>query len=93
VGQAFEVTPLDAATPMAGQPMRVRVTLNGRPLAGARLGHGEEGEAALTDAEGVASFTPVKGSNRLWAGRRWPVTDIPQYTQLSHEYLLGFEAK
>ena len=93
VGQTFEVTPLDATAPVAGQPMRVRVTLDGKPLAGVRLGHGEEGEAGETDSEGVASFVPVKGVNRLWAGRRWPVADNPQYTQLSHEYLMSFEAR
>jgi nickel transport protein len=93
LGQAFEVTPLDAGAPVAGRPMRVRITLDGRPAEGVRVGHGEEGEAGQTDADGVASFIPVKGANKLWAGRRLAVMDSPQYTQLSYEYLMTFNAR
>jgi nickel transport protein len=92
-GQAFEVIPLDTEQPMAGQPMRVKVVINGAPAEGIRLGHGEEGDAGLTDAEGIATFTPRPGLNRMWAGKRFPVTDNPDYTELSYEYLLGFYAQ
>jgi nickel transport protein len=93
LGQAMEVVPQDAAQPQAGQPMRVRVLIDGRPAAGVRLGHGEEGEAGQTDTDGYALFTPVKGPNKLWAGRRTAVVGNPAYTQLSYEYLLGFDAR
>lgn len=92
VGQAFEVTPLDSARPEAGEPMRVRVTLHGEPLAGVNLGHGEEGDAGTTDENGIAVFRPKPGFNKLWAGKRFPVDDEDDYTELSYEYLFGFEA-
>jgi len=91
LGQAFEVTPIDAGQPMAGQPMQLRITLDGQPLEGVRLGHGEEGDAGISNAQGIASFVPRPGFNRLWAGKRFPAQD-PDYTQLSYEYLLGFDA-
>lgn len=93
VGQRMEVVPLDAAQPQAGRPMRVRVLIDGVPAQGVRLGHGEEGEAGVTDADGVASFVPVVGANKLWAGKRFPVTDDPRFTQLSYEYLMTFDAR
>jgi nickel transport protein len=42
IGQPFEVTPLSAAQPVAGQPMRVQVRLDGRPAAGVNIGFGED---------------------------------------------------
>ncbi len=92
-GQAFEVVPLDAEQPRAGQSMRVLVLMDGKPVEGVNLGHGEEGNEATTDAEGIASFTPRAGYNRLWAGKRFPVSDNRDYTELSHEYMLGFHAR
>jgi nickel transport protein len=95
LGQPFEVVPLDEAAPRAGQPMRVQVLLEGKPVAGVRLGQGEEPPegAAVTDAQGIASFVPQAGFNRLWAGKRIKVSGHPQYTELSYEYSLGFEAR
>lgn len=92
-GQEFEVIPLDAEQPRAGQPMRVKVVINGEPAEGIRLGHGEEGDAGLSDAQGIATFTPRPGLNRMWAGKRFPITDNPDFTELSYEYLLGFYAR
>jgi nickel transport protein len=91
-GQPFEVVPLSAAAPRAGQPMRVQVRLQGQPAAGVNIGKGEDSLEAVTDANGVASFTPTAGFNKLWAGRRINVRGEPHFTQLSYEYLLGFEA-
>ena len=93
LGQDFEVVPLDAAAPVAGKAMTLRVLLYGEPVEGVRLGHGEEGEGAVTDADGVASFVPRPGFNRLWAGQRIPVADEATHTELSYEYLLAFEAR
>lgn len=95
LGQPFEVVPLDKAAPRAGVPMRVRVLKDGVPVAGVKLGRGEEGTAndPVTDADGVAAFVPVKGFNKLWAGKRYPVANEPRYTELSYEYLLGFTAE
>jgi nickel transport protein len=93
LGQAMEVVPLDAAQPRAGRPFRVRVLIDGAPAAGVRLGHGEEGEAGVTDADGVGAFVPAAGANKLWAGKRFAVADDPRFTQLSYEYLMTFDAR
>lgn len=95
IGQPFEVVPLSAQQPSAGQPFRVRVLQEGKPLAGVKLGRGEEGTAndPVTDADGVAAFVPESGFNRLWAGKRIAVTGNPQYTEVSYEYSFGFNAK
>lgn len=95
IGQPFEVVPLSAQQPVADQPFRIRVLQDGKPVAGVKLGHGEEGTATdpVTDAEGVAAFVPKQGFNRLWAGKRIPVSGNPKYTELSYEYSFGFDAK
>jgi len=95
LGQPFEVVPLSAQQPMADQPFRVRVLQDGKPVAGVKLGRGEEGTAAdpVTDAEGIADFVPKPGFNRLWAGKRIAVTGNPKYTELSYEYSFGFDAR
>lgn len=95
IGQPFEVVPLSAEQPVADQPFRVRVLQDGKPVAGVKLGRGEEGTAEdpVTDADGVAAFVPKRGFNRLWAGKRIPVTGNPKYTELSYEYSFGFDAK
>lgn len=94
LGQPFEVVPLDANAPAAGKPLRVRVLKDGAPVAGVKLGHGEEGGAndPVTDADGMATFTPRQGANKLWAGKRYPVTNDPRLTELSYEYLFSFTA-
>jgi nickel transport protein len=95
LGQPFEVIPVDAAQPVAGKPFRVRVLEHGKPVPGVRLGAGEDAteSAPVTDANGIAVFIPTRGFNKLWAGKREPVTGNPAYTELSYEYLLGFTAK
>ena len=92
IGQTFEVVPMDSQQPVAGEPMRVRVLVDGKPAEGVRLGHGEKGDGDTTDAEGVADFVPRGGFNRLWAGLRTAVEEN-EYTELSYEYLLCFVAQ
>lgn len=92
-GQEFEVIPLDVAPPQAGRAMRVKVVMDGMPVAGVALGHGEEGNEGVSNADGIAIFTPRPGLNRLWAGKRFQVSDNEDYTELSYEYLLGFYAQ
>lgn len=91
-GQPFEVVPLSAAQPRAGQPMTVRVLIDGKPAAGVKIARNEEGQDAVTDAQGIAAFLPAKGFNKLWSGKRTPVKGEPGYTELSVEYSLGFDA-
>lgn len=95
IGQPFEVVPLSAQQPAADLPFRVRVLQDGKPVAGVKLGRGEEGTSTdpVTDADGIAAFVPKSGFNRLWAGKRIAVTGNPKYTELSYEYSFGFNAK
>lgn len=93
LGQPLEVVPLSAVQPVAGKPMQVRVLKDGKPVAGISIARNEEGKDATTDAQGIASFVPAKGFNKLWAGWRAPVRGDPTHTLVSIEYSLGFDAK
>lgn len=91
IGQPFEVVPLSAETPQAGRPIRIQVRIDGEPAEGIRVGRTEDTGEAVTDAQGMADFTPQSGFNMIWAGKRIPTTDNPAYTELSYEYSFGFE--
>lgn len=92
-GQPFELVPQSPAAPRAGQPLQLRVLIDGRPAAGIKLAFGEEGADAITDAEGLASIVARPGTNRLWAGQRQPVQGDPRLTERSIEYSLVFVAE
>ena len=91
-GQPFEVVPLSAAPPVAGEPMRLQVLIDGQPVEGIKLAFDEYGDGVSTDADGVASIVPETGFNKIWAGKRFDVDDDPRFTTISYEYILGFEA-
>jgi nickel transport protein len=93
MGQPLEVVPLASTQPVEGEPFKVRVLANGKPLEGVAVGTAENAQDNVTDANGVAEFIPRKGFNKLWAGHRMQVTDNPDYSVLSMEYLLTFEAQ
>lgn len=90
LGQIFEVVPLAGQAPHAGQPLKVQVLLNAKPLAGARLSWGESGAPTLSDAQGMATVTPTAGTNILQAIWREAVQGDAKTTQNSYEYLLRF---
>ncbi|QXZ09096.1 DUF4198 domain-containing protein [Comamonas sp. Y33R10-2] len=92
LGQMFEVVPLTGQAPHAGQPLKLQVLLNGKPLAGARLSWGESGTPTLSDAQGMATMKPAAGSNALQAIWRQEVQGDVKTTQHSYEYLLKFSA-
>lgn len=91
-GQPFEVVPVSAVPPKAGVPMKVKVLIDGNPAEGIRVGTDEVSIQSATGPDGVATFTPASGFNRLWAGQRTEVSDNPDFTQLSIEYLMTFYA-
>lgn len=93
IGQPFEIVPLSVAPPLADTPMRVRVLIGGKPAAGIKIARNEEGADATTNAQGVASFTPARGFNKLWSGKRTPIQGNRAYTEDSIEYSLGFFAR
>ena len=95
MGHPFEVVPLDGVQPMSGRPMRVQVLKDGRPVAGVRLAQGADVKAKdpVTDVDGVATFVPRNGFNRLWAAVSVPLSKNLMYRELSYEFLLRFIAK
>lgn len=92
LGQQFEIVALTADTPHAGQPLRVRVLFDGKPISGIRLSLGEKGAAVTTATDGTATVTPAAGANQLLAIRRMPVANDPRTTSMSWEYLMAFPA-
>ncbi len=92
VGQTLEIVPLAAVAPRAGEPLRVRVLYEGRPLAGAKVAADEDAPATLTDANGVATFMPRPGRNTVWVNHRVDVAGDARMTQRSHEAVLVFAA-
>ena len=90
LGQIFEIVPQAGQAPHAGQPLKVQVLLNGKPLAGARLSWNENGAPTLSDAQGMVSVTPSAGTNILQAIWREAVQGDVKTTQNSYEYLLRF---
>ena len=92
----FQIIAADGGNTLYGngrQQMKLRVLIGGKPAPGIAIARNEEGREAVTDAQGVASFTPVAGFNRIWSGRRVPVKGNPAFTEDSIEYSLGFFAE
>lgn len=92
-GQPFEVSPISNAPARAEVPMSVMVWLDGKPAAGIKVGLSEDEVTATTDSQGVATFIPKAGFNKLWAGKRIEGSSDPRYTQLSYEYALVFDGQ
>lgn len=86
----YELVP--QTKPKAGKPLAILVLRNGIPVAGIKVGLGEDQPANLSDENGIAQFTPSRGFNKVWAEFNEKVTDNPDYTDRSIEYLLTFNA-
>jgi nickel transport protein len=68
VGQRFEIVPLSAQPPRAGQRLLVQVLYEGQPLAGAAIGAGgHDHHAGTTDGAGKASVAVRKGRQMIVA--------------------------
>lgn len=89
-GQEFEIIPLQADTPKAGEAIALQVLFKGKPAAGIRVSLGEDQQIANTDKEGRVTIRPVTGVNQVQAIRRAPVNGDARTTSTSHEYLLAF---
>ena len=90
IGQAFEVTPQQGRAPHAGDWLELKVQLQGKPLAGARVSLGENGPAVLTDARGLAKIQTARGTNHVQVIYRQPVQGNVQITERSYEALFSF---
>ena len=73
--------------------MQVKVLIDGVPVEGIEIGTGENTSETKTDENGVATYVPVEGYNKIWAGQRLEVSDNPDFTEKSTEYLLTFDAE
>lgn len=91
--QPFELVPVDAAPPVAGSPMRIRVLIDGEPAVGVKVAADESADGTLTDANGIATVIPQAGLNILWAGQRTAIANDDRFTTLSIEYILAFDAE
>nr|WP_314741816.1 DUF4198 domain-containing protein [uncultured Haemophilus sp.] len=89
--QAYELVPL--AKPEAGKPLQILVLHNGKPVEGIKVGLGEDKPFNLSNAQGIAEFTPTKGFNKVWAEFEEKVADNPDYSDRSYEYMLTFDVK
>ncbi|AVZ78122.1 DUF4198 domain-containing protein [Zoogloeaceae bacteirum Par-f-2] len=92
-GQPFELVAVDQAPPRAGEPLRLRVLIDGKPAAGIKVAADESAPGVFSDAEGLVTVRPQAGFNKLWAGQRTAVSGDPRMTTVSIEYLLTFEAE
>ncbi|OOH88814.1 hypothetical protein BMT54_08305 [Pasteurellaceae bacterium 15-036681] len=89
--QVYELIP--QSTPVAGTPLNILVLHDGKPVKGIKVGLGEDHPFNLTNEQGIAQFTPTKGFNKVWAEFEEKVSDHPDYTDRSYEYLLTFDVK
>lgn len=88
---SYELVP--QAKPIVGKPLPILVLRNGSPVAGIQVGLGEDQPFNLSDKNGIALFTPSQGINKVWAEFSEKVTDNPDYTDRSIEYMLTFDAE
>lgn len=86
----YELVPLQKAE--ANRPLDILVLHNGKPVENIKVGVGEDAPFNLTNAQGIAQFTPKKGENRVWAEFEEKVSGNPDYSERSIEYMLTFDA-
>lgn len=90
-GHALEIVPLQTTPPRAGAVLQVQVLHEGRPLAGAQLGRGENDPAPLTtDRAGRASLAVGAGWQTLIARHRVPLSGDPRAQALTMSATLVF---
>lgn len=87
--QAYELVPL--AKPEAGKPLQILVLHHGKPVEGIKVGLGEDHPFNLSNAQGIAEFTPTQGFNKVWAEFEEKVANNPDYSDRSYEYMLTFD--
>ena len=94
VGQRFEFVPeAFAGSLRAGQTMRVRLLLDGQPVANAMVENNSNEEGPRTDATGTVTVTLVRGVNRLANDLDIEQTADPDATRLSLTAALVFVAE
>jgi nickel transport protein len=92
LGLQYEIVPLSAAAPRAGDTITVRVLWDGKPVEGVKVSRGEHETGEKTDADGRAAYKVQPGRNFVWSERRIRVSGDPRYDTLSVATNLVFEA-
>lgn len=86
---AYELVPL--SKPEAGKVLDILVLKQGKPVQGIKVGLGEDQSFNLSNAQGIAQFTPTQGFNKVWAEFEEKVAGNPDYSDRSYEYMLTFD--
>ncbi len=92
LGMQFEIVPLAAAAPKAGDTLTVQVLFEGKPVEGIKVSKSEHGSGEKTDAQGRASYRVDAGRNFIWAERRAPVRGDPRHDSLATASNVVFQA-
>ena len=93
-GQRLEFVPESFTGPLrAGQSFRVRLLLDGQPLAGELVDNNNTTAGPRTDATGLATITLVQGVNRLSSTHDIAQAADPEFTRLSLNASLVFVAE
>jgi uncharacterized GH25 family protein len=95
-GQTLQVVPVDAALPaMLGQPIKLRVLYQGKPVAGAKVLHDwlndPDGEPAVSAADGTVTLkVRNQGLNVIVAIYESPSDQPTKYNRIEHLASLSF---
>lgn len=95
-GQTLQLAPVDAALPaMLGQPIKLRVLYQGKPVAGAKVLHDwlndPDGEPVLSAADGTVTLkVRNQGLNVMVAVFEAPSDQPSKYTRIEHLASLSF---
>jgi nickel transport protein len=92
LGMQYEIVPLAAAAPKAGDVLTVQVLWEGKPVEGVKVSAGEHEAGEKTNAEGKATYKVRPGRNFVWSERRIRVTGEPRYDSLAVATNLVFTA-
>lgn len=83
LGMQFEIIPMAATAPKAGDVITVTVLWDGKPIEGVKVSKGEHEAGEKTDANGRATYKVQPGRNFVWSERRVKVASDPRYDSLA----------
>jgi nickel transport protein len=95
-GHTLQIVPVSATLPaMMGEPIKLRVLLNGKPVAGARVMHDflndPDGKPVLSGADGTITLkVRNQGLNVIMAVIDAPTDQPTKYNHLEHSASLSF---
>lgn len=93
LGMEFEIVPLSATAPKAGDTITVQVLFEDTPVEDTKVSRSEHGSGEKTDAQGRAPAAWRPGRNFIWSVRRVPAKGDPRHDSLATASNIVFEAK